>query len=207
VGDQPILTVVLGQLRRSGVTHATLAVGHLAEMFPQVLGRPSGRLKLDYVRERSPLGTAAPLRYIPGLRSTFLVLNGDILTDLDYRKLVRHHRSCRAVATIATFRRQVKVDFGVIEAGRDGFLRAYHEKPGLSYRVSMGVYVFEPAVLDYLPRRGPFDFPELIQELLSAGLPVASYPFRGRWLDIGRPDDFMAAQFEMQRFRNRYIGK
>lgn len=205
VGDQPILSIVLRQLKRAGVTRATLAVGHMADMFPQVLGKTTGAMKLDYVRERAPLGTAAPLRHIAGLRSTFLVLNGDILTNLDYRKLVRHHKSHRAVATIATFRRRIDVDFGVIESDGAGELCAYHEKPSLSYRVSMGVYVFEPQVLRHIPARGAFDFPELIQRLLSVGLPVAAYPFSGRWLDIGRPDDFMAAQTEMSRFRNKYL--
>jgi NDP-mannose synthase len=205
VGDAPILSIVLRQLARSGVTRATLAVGHMAEMFPQVLGKSTGALRLDYVRERSPLGTAAPLRHVRGLSSTFLVLNGDILTDLDFRALVRHHRLRRAAATIATFRRKVNVDFGVIETHRDGWLAAYHEKPSLAYRVSMGIYVFEPEVLRHIPARGAFDFPDLIQELLQAGQPVASYPFSGRWLDIGRPDDFLAAQTEFSRNRRRYV--
>jgi len=204
VGDEPILSVVLRQLKRAGVKRATLAVGHMAEMFPQVLSNFRPGISVDYVRERKPLGTAAPLRHIPGLASTFLVLNGDILTDLDFRKLVRYHRSMRAVATIASFRRSVKVDFGVIEADRNGWLSAYHEKPSLSYRVSMGVYVFEPEVLKHIPARGAFDFPSLIQKLLALGLPVASFPFRGRWLDIGRPDDFLEAQTEMSRYRRRY---
>ena len=206
VGDRPILSVVLGQLRRAGVTRATLAVGHMAEMFPQVLvNGPKAGLRIDYARERRPLGTAAPLRNIRGLRDTFLVLNGDILTDLDYRDLLRHHRSCGATATIATFKRRVPVDFGVIETGSDGMLSGYHEKPMLNYRVSMGIYVFEPAVLRYIPRRGHFDFPDLVNGLLEAGESVSAYPFRGRWLDIGRPDDFLSAQQEMSRHRARYI--
>jgi NDP-sugar pyrophosphorylase family protein len=109
------------------------------------------------------------------------------------------------VATIATFRRRVAVDFGVVETGRDARLLAYHEKPSLSYRVSMGIYVFEPDVIRYLPRRGRLDFPDLIQRLLAAGRPVATYPFAGRWLDIGRPDDFTSAQTELARHRRRYL--
>jgi NDP-sugar pyrophosphorylase family protein len=176
-------------------------------MFPHVLRNGSVRgIKVDYVRESKPLGTAAPLRTIKGLRETFLVLNGDILTDLDYRDVIRFHRQRSVVATIATFRRHVPVDFGVIEADRDGLIRDYHEKPKLSYKVSMGVYVFEPQVLDYIPKRGRFDFPQLIDRLLGADLPVASYPFRGRWLDIGRPDDYERAQTEMARHAARYMG-
>jgi NDP-sugar pyrophosphorylase family protein len=205
VGDQPILKIVLRQLARSGVKRATLAVGHRADLFPQVLGRSTGALKLDYVRERTPLGTAAPLRHIPGLSSTFLVLNGDILTDLDFRALVKHHQSSGAAATIATYRRRVDVDFGVLKTNGSGRLVAYHEKPSLSYRVSMGIYVFEPRVIRHIPRRGRFDFPELIQVLLGASESVVSYPFSGRWLDIGRPDDFAAAQTEVARHPKRYL--
>lgn len=205
VGDQPILKIVLRQLAKSGVKRATLAVGHMADLFPQVLGTEAGPLKLDYVRERTPLGTAAPLRNISGLSSTFLVLNGDILTDLNFRKLVQHHKKSGAAATIATFRRRVNVDFGVLETNGNGNLVAYHEKPSLSYRVSMGIYVFEPRVIRHIPKTGKFDFPELIQRLLAAGWPVNSFPFAGRWLDIGRPDDFAAAQAELARHPKRYL--
>jgi len=206
VGDEPILTVVLRQLKRAGITRATLAVGHMAEMFPQILSNGVVKgLRIDYAREMRPLGTAAPLRHIRGLRDTFLVLNGDILTDLDFRSLIRHHKKCKAVATIATYRRKVDVDFGVIESDTAGWIRGYLEKPQLSYRVSMGVYVFQPSVLKHIPARGSFDFPDLVESLLAADQPVAAYPFRGRWLDIGRPDDFMAAQQEMTRHRARYL--
>jgi len=206
VGDRPILEIVLGQLARAGVTRATLAVGHMAHMFPQVLGNGRGRgMKVDYARETRPLGTAAPLRGIPGLKETFLVLNGDILTDLDFRELVHYHKTKRALATVATCRRSVGVDFGVVEAGGDGLISDYLEKPRLHYRVSMGIYVFEPAVLKQIPKRGRFEFPELILRLLAAKLPVASFPFRGRWLDIGRPDDFHSAQAEMSRHPRRYL--
>ena len=206
VGDRPILEIVLAQLARAGVTRATLAVGHMAHMFPQIL-RPGNRrgMRVDYAKEKRPLGTAAPLRNIPGLKETFLVLNGDILTDLDFRLLVKYHKQKRAQATVATFKRSVGVDFGVVEANRDGMMAGYLEKPRLYYRVSMGIYVFEPAVLKHLPKRGPFDFPELIGRLLAAGEPVASFPFRGRWLDIGRPDDFHSAQAEMTRHPKRYL--
>jgi NDP-sugar pyrophosphorylase family protein len=205
VGDRPILEIVLGQLAHAGVSRATLAVGHMAHLFPQVLGRTGRRgMRIDYVTEKKPMGTAAPLRNISGLNSTFLVLNGDILTDLDFRALVRFHRQKRAVATIATFRRSVGVDFGVIETNGSGLVDDYFEKPKLQYRVSMGVYVFEPGILKHIPRRGRFDFPDLVLRLLEANLPVASFPFRGRWLDIGRPDDFHAAQAELARHPKRY---
>lgn len=205
VGDKPIVEILLGQLKRAGVKHVTMAVGHKADLFPTVLGNGHRwGLKLDYVRERRPLGTAAPLRNIPGLKKTFLVLNGDILTDLDMKVLRAFHRKAKSIATIATFRRRVPVDFGVLESDRDHLITTYVEKPTLSYRVSMGIYVFEPEALDYIPRRGHFDFPDLINRLLERGLPVASFPFKGHWLDIGRPDDFERAADELKRHPTRY---
>lgn len=205
VGDQPIVEILLGQLKRAGVKHATMAVGHKADLFPTVLGNGDRwKIKLDYVKERKPLGTAAPLRNVKGLNKTFLVLNGDVLTDLDFKALIRFHRKQKALATIATYRRKVNVDFGVLETGRGSLIEAYTEKPTLSYRVSMGIYLFEPEVLRHIPKRGYFDFPELVQRLLEEGLPVASFPFRGHWLDIGRPDDFERAADELKRHPRRY---
>jgi NDP-sugar pyrophosphorylase family protein len=204
IGDMPILEVVLRQLKRAGVTHVTMAVGHLAELLQAFFG--DGRrlgLTIDYSLEERPLGTVGPLTLIPGLSQerTFIMMNGDILTTLDYAALVRHHDESGAIATIATYQRQVRIDFGVIETDRDGWLTGYVEKPSIDYRVSMGVYCFDSRVLATLKRNERLDFPDLIKRLIADGEKVASYPFDGYWLDIGRPDDYSVAidQFESQR--------
>ncbi len=194
IDDVPILEVVLRQLRASGFRRVTLAVGHLAELLVAYFGDGSRLgVEIDYAREDEPLGTAGPLALIPGLDDTFLLMNGDVLTDLDYRELVAYHRRQGGVATIATYRRDVKVDLGVIEVDGDHRLVGYTEKPTLSYRVSMGIYVFEPSVLRYITPGQRLDFPDLVHELLAAGERVNSYPFDGYWLDIGRPDDYQRA--------------
>jgi NDP-sugar pyrophosphorylase family protein len=204
IGDMPILEVVLRQLKRAGVTHVTMAVGHLAELLQAFFG--DGRrlgLTIDYSLEERPLGTVGPLTLIPSLAKerTFLMMNGDILTTLDYHALVRHHQECGAIATIATYQRQVRIDFGVIETDLDGSLTGYVEKPSIDYRVSMGVYCFDSRVLAMLKHNEHLDFPDLIKRLIAEGEKVASYPFDGYWLDIGRPDDYSVAidQFESQR--------
>ncbi|MCC6198192.1 MAG: NTP transferase domain-containing protein [Burkholderiales bacterium] len=204
IGDMPILEVVLRQLKRAGVMHVTMAVGHLAELLQAFFG--DGRrlgLAIDYSLEERPLGTVGPLTLIPGLldEGTFLMMNGDILTTLDYESLVRHHRQSGAIATIATYERKVKIDFGVIETDDNGWLNGYVEKPSFDYRVSMGVYCFDSRVLARLEHNQHLDFPDLIKRLIADGERVASFPFDGYWLDIGRPDDYAVAidQFESQR--------
>jgi len=199
IGDMPILELVLRQLKVAGIQRVTIAVGHLAELLRAFFGDGTRiGLKIDYSFEDTPLGTVGPLTLIEGLNETFLMMNGDVLTTLDYRDLIRHHRESGAVATIATRARDVKIDFGVLRFDPDGWLVDYSEKPTLQYFVSMGVYVFEPSILGRLKPAERLDFPDLIKMLLVEGKKVASYPFSGYWLDIGRPDDYARAVEEFE---------
>lgn len=203
--DMPILEVVLLQLRQSGFSEAILAVGHLAALIQTYFGDGSKiGLPVRYVMEDHPLGTAGPLAQITGLDETFLVMNGDILTDLDYRALMEHHGRQASVLTIATYERTVQVDFGVIEAD-EGVVRKYIEKPSLSYLVSMGIYVFEPSIRRYVKPGEYLDFPDLVKVLLAHDEKVATYRFSGCWLDIGRQEDFVEAQVTFERERDRFL--
>ena len=205
IGDMPILEVVLRQLAAAGFTRVTMAVGHLGELLQAFFG--DGKrlgLAIDYSFEARPLGTVGPLTLIPSLRAEreFLVMNGDVLTTLDYSRLIARHRESGAAVTIATYRREVRIDFGVIESdSQSNLLTGYVEKPSFDYRVSMGIYCFDAKVLDGLQPDTYCDFPDLIQRLLAAGQRVASYPFDGYWLDMGRPDDYATAidEFELRR--------
>jgi NDP-sugar pyrophosphorylase family protein len=195
LGDVPILEVLLRRLADFGVRDITLALGHLSELIRAYIDqRPALRdlLELHYVVEPEPLGTAGALQLVSGLDSTFLAMNGDILTDLDFHDLVRFHRESDAALTIATHRRSVKIDYGVLRA-RDGRVVGYDEKPELDYLVSMGIYVYEPRALAAMPP-GHIDFPDLVLRLLDVGEHVASYETDCIWLDIGRPDDYGLAQ-------------
>jgi NDP-mannose synthase len=208
IGDMPILEVVLRQLKAAGVTRVTMAVGYLAELMQAFFG--DGRrlgLQIDYSFEEKPLGTVGPLTLIPSLAEEdhFLMMNGDVLTTMDYRALIARHRSSGADVTIATYRREVKIDFGVIETGANDLLTGYVEKPRFDYRVSMGVYCFRSEVLQRLKAGDFCDFPDLVKSLLAAGRPVASYPFEGYWLDMGRPDDYATAIEEFESRRHEFL--
>ncbi len=202
VGDMPILEIILRQLAQEGFDEVILTVGHLAELLRAFFGNGEKLgLRLTYSIEDRPLGTVGPLALLSGLDETFLVMNGDILTDLKYRTLVGHHRQSGALATIATHVRREKIDFGVLYTGPQGQVLGYQEKPVQEYQVSMGVYVFEPPVLQHIPANGYLDLPDLVLALLSQNLPVNSYRFEGYWQDLGRLSDYETAIADFERLR------
>jgi NDP-sugar pyrophosphorylase family protein len=197
LGDTPILEVLMERLVRFGVVDITLALGHLAELIRAYFDQRSSwkaKARINFVTEESPLGTAGALRLVDGLTETFLVMNGDLLTDLNFDELVRFHRRQNAALTVASHVREVQVDLGVLDVDENQFIRNYREKPVTNYTVSMGIYVFEPRVLSWIPPGRHLDFPDLVLKLLAAGERVASFPARCQWLDIGRPDDYRRAQ-------------
>jgi NDP-mannose synthase len=189
IGDRPILEHILRRLHSCGVRKVDLCVGHLGELiqvyFSQSNSLP-GDLELDWHWENEPLGTAGALRLVPRLTGTFVVMNGDVLTTLDYRELVAFHERRGAALTVATQPKRVDVDLGVIEA-EDERIVGYREKPKLQYDVSMGIYVYDERALAHLPPDGALQFPELVQRLLDAGEEVASFRSEADWFDIGTP--------------------
>jgi NDP-sugar pyrophosphorylase family protein len=206
IGDMPILEVVLRQLRAAGIDRVTMAVGHLAELLRAFFGGGERLgLQIDYSLEEEPLGTVGPLNAIAGLDQTFLMMNGDVLTTLDYGALVAQHQASGGLMSIATYRRTVKVDFGVIETDSSNALVGYSEKPTLDYQVSMGIYVMEPGVLPYVARHKRLDLPDLVRMLITDGRTVMAYPFAGYWLDIGRPDDYARAIEEFESRRDQFL--
>ena len=169
IGDMPILEILLRQMKKAGVDQVILTVGHLAELLQAFFqeGHRFG-LKIDYSFENKPLGTAGPLSLIADqIDDTFLVTNGDVLTTLDIRDLVAAHQRSGAIATIAAHERQVKIDLGVLRFDGSDELMDYIEKPSYDFCVSMGIYVFEPRVLEYIPYNQYLDFPDLVLKLIT----------------------------------------
>jgi NDP-sugar pyrophosphorylase family protein len=198
VGDRAILEIVLRQLGAAGVQDIVMAVGHMAHLFEALMGDGTQYgLRVRYHVEQTPLGTAGPLARLDGLDETFLMMNGDVLTDLEYGALVAAHEESGNRLTIATHRRTVETDYGILHLdglrGPTGAVRGYEEKPTLDYLVSMGVYVLDPAAIDHVPADRPFDLPDLVLALLAADEPVGSFEYDGYWLDIGRHDDYAQA--------------
>lgn len=206
VGDTPILELLIRRLRRAGIEQVTLAVGHLAPLIRAYFeDQTQPGITIGYSLENDALGTAAPLRLVDGLTSTFIVMNGDLLTDLDFEALLRTHRQSGAMVTIGTFRREIKIDLGVLRVTETDAVLDYIEKPTHTYLASMGVYVMEPAAVSFIPE-GHFDLPDLIRVLLKAGVTVAHHQHHGYWLDIGRPEDYEQAQADFEALKNGPLG-
>jgi NDP-sugar pyrophosphorylase family protein len=209
IGDMPILEILLLQMKRAGVTEVVLTVGHLAELL-RAFFQDGERLGLHivYSVEDQPLGTAGPLSLVADhLQDTFLVTNGDVLTTLDLRQLVEAHRASGAIATIATHARKVKVDLGVLQFNGSDELTGYIEKPVYDFFVSMGIYVFEPRVLQFIPYNQYLDFPDLVLKLIENGERVMGYRFDGYWQDLGRADDYEQAVQEFESLRPLILGE
>lgn len=206
ISDMPILEVILRQMKFAGITDVVLAVGHLSELL-RAFFQDGSRLGLNimYSYEDSPLGTAGPVAFIPGLDETFLVMNGDVLSTLDLGGLIKFHKEQKAIATIATHHRIVKIDLGVIQWDGDEQVVGYIEKPSYDYSVSMGIYVFEPAVLSYIPKGEYYDFPDLVKKLISCDEKVVGYRFDGYWQDLGRPDDYERAAQDFDQMRSQFL--
>ena len=208
IGDMSILEIILGQMKRAGIVDITLAVGDLAGlMHAFFLDGSEFGINITYSQEKEPLGTAGSLSIVAGLDETFLVTNGDVLSLLDLKDMIRFHHEHEGICTIATHEHAIKIDLGVIELNGGFEVKNYFEKPGIDYLVSMGIYVFEPRVLDFIPRGVHLDFPDLVKKLLSAGEKVVGYPFSGYWRDLGNPGEYEEASRDFEAMRPEFVGK
>lgn len=196
IRERPVLELILRQIGKAGFEEAVVAVGYLAELIIAYCGDGSRfGCQVTYSREEAPLGTAGCLGQLRDrLRETFLMMNGDVLTTIDYAAFLDYHRREGGIATIALHRREIPVDFGVVGLNGGQRIVEYTEKPRLSHLVSMGVYAFEPRVLDYIAPGKHLDFPDLIKALIAGGEEVVGYVYDGYWLDIGRVDDYEQAK-------------
>jgi NDP-sugar pyrophosphorylase family protein len=208
IGDMPILEVLLRQMKRAGIEDVVLTVGHLAELLRTFFkdGSQWG-LRIQYSYENVPLGTAGPLALVDGLDDTFLVTNSDVLTTLSIQDLFRFHKEQGGAATIAVYSKQVRIDLGVVKWDGNYVVNGYIEKPTYEYTVSMGIYVFEPRVLQYIPRNQYLDFPDLILKLIAAGEKVIGFPYDGYWKDLGRPDDCEQAAADFEKMRDQFLSE
>ncbi len=195
LGDRPVLELLLKWLRRNGIRDVYITTGYLGHLIRSYCGDGhQWDLNIEYTSEPEPLGTMGALSLLRDkLDTTFLVLNGDVVTDLSLNALIGHHRLHGAGLTVATVMRTVRVDFGVIEEA--GFrVTRFKEKPNLSHLVSMGVYCMEPDMLEHVPSGIPFGFDDLMFRMLELDRPVGTFLHKGFWLDVGRIEDFQKAQ-------------
>ncbi|GHA85646.1 sugar phosphate nucleotidyltransferase [Cognatilysobacter bugurensis] len=194
IGEYPILEVIIRQLRKGGFDHVTLAVNHQADLFRAFFGNgEKWGVTIDYSLEHMPLSTMGPLKLIPDLPEHFLVMNGDILSDVPYGHFLDAHAASDRLFTISAARREQRIDYGVLHASEGMVLTGFEEKPSFPFLVSMGVYAASRRILETIPENTAFGFDHLVLEYLRRGQNVDIVPHDGYWLDIGRPDDYQRA--------------
>lgn len=205
----PIMEVVVRQLVRHGFREITVITGYLTELIEAFFG--DGRkfgARIEYKREATPLGTAGGLTLIDRPKESVLVINGDILTTLDFAEMYRFHEESAAAATIASYPREVRVDFGVLEFAKEPhILSGYREKPEFSFQVSMGLYILSPLAWDYLKAGRALSMPDLLENMRKSGQPIHCFRRPCYWLDIGRHDDYATANEIFEARRAQFLGE
>lgn len=201
LGDKAVLEILISRLKKYGITDLTLCVNHLSNLIMAYFsnGKKWG-VGIKYSLEHEFLSTVAPIKLIKDLPENFLVMNGDLLTDLDFKELYNYHIENKSLITVATYKRTTKVDFGVIEIDENKNIAVgFKEKPKYELNVSMGVYVFNKKILNFVPDRQPFGFDDLMQVLIAKNINIKVYPYDGYWLDIGRPEDYEKANEDIEK--------
>ncbi|MBL7004263.1 MAG: NTP transferase domain-containing protein [Gammaproteobacteria bacterium] len=206
IGEYPILEVIVRQLKNNNFSHITMAVNHQAEIIQAFFGDGSKwGLKIDYSLEDKVLSTMAPLKLIKDLPDNFLVMNGDVLTDLNFADFYQSHIKNTNIFTISSYTREVKSEFGVLEGNADGALIGFKEKPVSQYEVSMGIYMVSKKAMQYIPKNKEYGFDDLMLDLIRNKQNPTLDKFNGYWLDIGRPDDYTQAIEEFEKMKELFL--
>lgn len=195
IGDKAILEILMDQLIKSGCETVRLAVGYHAEYIKVFLsGKEKYNGKLEFSKEDIPLGTAGPLKIIEEkLKDNFIVVNGDTLSDINYKDFFEFHNRSGRIATIALFKKKTKIDLGIIELDDNDEVVRYIEKPSYEHYVSTGIYAFNPKVLSYIKPGEKVDFPEIVKRMLANNEKIGKYFIDGYWMDLGRQEDYEEA--------------
>ena len=205
IGEFPILEVIIRQLIKNGFNHITLAVNYQAQIIKAFFQDGSKwNIKIDYSLEEKPLGTIGPLKLINDLPDNFLVMNGDVLTDLNFNEFYKYHINNGALFTISSKIRKSKIDYGVLETNNKELI-SFKEKPSINFEVSMGIYMLSKKILDIVPSDELYGFDDLMNQMLKSKQMVKVKPFDGYWLDIGRPDDYRLAIEDFEKIKSQFI--
>lgn len=206
VGEYPILEIIIRQLVKCGFTHITMAVNHLAEIIQAFFGDGSKwNIRIDYSFEDKPMGTIGPLKLIPDLPENFLIMNGDVLTNLPFDHFLDEHCRQKRLLTICAIRRLYKIPYGVLDTNDSGHVCSFVEKPEFNYLISSGIYAANKNILHQIPDHELFGFDHLILQLIQKNEKAFVFPFEGKWLDIGSPDDYSEANRFFDQDRHLFI--
>ena len=198
VGEEPLLEHIIKQLKNAGIKRIYLSTHYKSEVIKDYFGDGSSfGVEIEYFHEEKPMGTAGVLGLMPVPTTPLLVMNGDILTQVDFRSMLNHHQEANALITLAVRLYDFQVPFGVVTC--EGVsIRGLVEKPKYNFLINAGIYIIDPSVYKYVPRGKTFNMTDLIQWLLDANEKVISFPIVEYWLDIGKHSDYEQAQIDFR---------
>ncbi len=206
IGDMPILEIIIRQLKKYDITDITISVGYLAGLIETFFGNGNKfGVKINYSMEYEPLGTAGPVSLIDNLDETFLLMNGDVLTSLNYNKFIEYHRTKRSILTIGLQLQSYQIPLGYIEHDMNYNVTNYIEKPVHKFDVGMGIYLMEPEILQYMKKGKRLDIPELVLKLISDNKKVIGYPTDEYWLDMGKHEEYNKAIEDFEKNRHLFV--
>ena len=206
IGDYPILEVIIRQLAYFGFTDIKISTGHLSSLIEAYCGNGERwGVEIEYLRESVPLNTAGALKLLHNSEDHFLVINGDVLSNLEYNELFDSHVKKGVKATIAITTREPKIDLGVIKMDDEGYLVDYIEKPVYRFYVSMGIYVLSKDCLQFIEDGEAVGMPDLFLRIKNAGEAIFCYPGKCYWMDIGRVEDYEKAQQDFEANRQHFL--
>tara|TARA_B100000886_G_C20370372_1_gene469269 strand:- start:79 stop:789 length:711 start_codon:yes stop_codon:yes gene_type:complete len=201
----PIIKILIDQLIKHKFNHITICLGYQSHIIEEYFKKLQLNIKIDFTFEKKPLGTIGPLTLIKNLPDNFLLMNGDILTDLNYSKIFNKHILNKNLFTINTFQRSQYVDFGVIKTNKNNIVSNFLEKPTNNYMVSMGIYFLNKKLLNYIPHNKFYGFDNLVLDLIKKRKNINTEIHKGYWLDIGRPDDYERANKEFNKIKKQIL--
>ena len=210
LGGQPIIQIILTQLVKHGFTDIVISLGYLGDLIELYLNeKRSEEANIRFVREQKPLGTAGALSLVEDLEEDFLVINGDILTSLDYRAMFDFHRERRAALTVAVGVKEVCMNLGILTLDGQDRVTRIEEKPTYRFNDNMGIYVYNRSTVSFLPQNERTDLNVLMETLIGKNLPVFGYRSQDPyyWIDIGQHAEYEKANAEFERHREVFLGK
>lgn len=199
VGNKPILHTIVENFAKYGYTDIIMCVNYKSEIIKEYFGNGDKfGVKIEYVLENQRMGTAGALSLLKERpKDDFFVMNGDLLTNVNFEYLHEYHKDSNALASICIRKYEMQVPYGVVNV-RANKVTSIEEKPTQSFFVSAGIYMFSPIVLDFIPKGVFYDMPTLFSELLKHDFPIHPFPIREYWLDIGRMDEYRRANDEYE---------
>lgn len=207
VGGRPVMELLIHQLRETGISKINITTHYHADKIERHFGDGSAfGVDISYVNEETPLGTGGALGLLERPEDTLLVINGDIITDIDFRTMHCYHAQHRALMTVAVRRFEFQVPYGVVDCDEGSMIRGLREKPQLGFFVNAGIYMLEPKVYQHIRSNQPMNMTDLIEKLIKENETVVSFPVREYWLDIGQHADYERAQADAESGRWRWTG-